>query len=65
MITVEADLLATILAATRRIVELRRAREPLAVVMRRAERGLEAGDAREARQSGRFRAALQPPAKSM
>jgi indole-3-glycerol phosphate synthase len=63
MITVEADLLATILAATRRIVELRRAREPLAVVMRRAEHGLEAGDAREARQSGRFRAALQRPGK--
>jgi indole-3-glycerol phosphate synthase len=45
-----ADLLGTILAATRRIVEVRRAREPLAAVARRAE-------ARTAR-PGVFRAAL-------
>jgi indole-3-glycerol phosphate synthase len=61
MVSAEADLLATIVAATRRIVELRRAREPLEVVMRRVERGLETGDARLASGSGRFRAALQRP----
>ena len=59
MVTAEADLLATIVAATRRIVELRRGREPLEVLMRRAQGGLEAGNAREARQSTGFRAALQ------
>ena len=45
-----ADLLATIVAATRRIVEVRRARESLAALAARAE-------SREAT-SGRFRAAL-------
>lgn len=38
MVTSEADLLATIVAAARRIVEIRRSREPLEAVRRRAER---------------------------
>ena len=33
-----ADLLATILAATRRIVDVRQEREPIAALSRRAER---------------------------
>jgi indole-3-glycerol phosphate synthase len=37
MIAIDADLLATIVAATRRIVEVRRSREPFDLVMRRAE----------------------------
>jgi indole-3-glycerol phosphate synthase len=45
-----ADLLATIVAATRRIVEVRQEREPLAALAARAERG--------AAPTGRFRAAL-------
>jgi len=51
MPTVEADLLATIVAAARRIVEVRRSREPFEALMRRAE-----GMRREPRG---FRAALQ------
>ena len=49
-----ADLLATIVAATRRIVEVREQREPLSALAARAER-------RQA-SPGRFRAALQAPA---
>ena len=45
------DLLATIVAATRRIVEVREEREPLSVVTARAER--------QEAPSGRFRAALE------
>jgi indole-3-glycerol phosphate synthase len=45
-----ADLLATIVAATRRIVEVREQREPLSVLAARAER--------RAASAGRFRAAL-------
>jgi indole-3-glycerol phosphate synthase len=45
-----ADLLATIVAATRRIVEVREQREPLSVLAARAER--------RAASTGRFRAAL-------
>ena len=50
-----ADLLETIIAATRRIVEVRHEREPLAALARRAE----------ARQThlGRFRAALDRPGR--
>ena len=58
MVTTEADLLATIVAATRRIVELRRSREPFEVVLRRAEGRLESGG-NAPRASGRFRGALQ------
>jgi indole-3-glycerol phosphate synthase len=47
-----ADLLTTIVAATRRIVEVRRSREPLGPLIRRAE-------ARTDRFAGTFRAALQ------
>lgn len=58
MVTTDADLLATIVAATRRIVELRKSREPFEVVLHRAERRVEsAGSAPRA--SGRFRGALQ------
>jgi indole-3-glycerol phosphate synthase len=49
----DADLLTTIVAATRRIVEVRRSREPLGPLIRRAE-------ARTDRLAGTFRAALQP-----
>jgi indole-3-glycerol phosphate synthase len=48
-----ADLLATIVAATRRIVAVRRAQESLDMLTRRAE-------SRADRRSGTFRAALQP-----
>jgi len=51
---VTADLLATIVAATRRIVEVRSQREPLAVLAAKAE-GCE-------RPAGRFRAAIETPA---
>lgn len=55
MATAQADLLGTIVAATRRIVDVRRAREPLGGLMRRAgDRALQ-----EPRVPGRFRAALQ------
>jgi indole-3-glycerol phosphate synthase len=47
-----ADLLATIVAATRRIVEVRRSQESLDMLMRRAESRVDRG-------SGTFRAALQ------
>ena len=47
-----ADLLATIIAATRRIVEVRRSREPLELLMRRA-------GARRDHAAGAFRAALR------
>ena len=59
MVAAEADLLATIVAATRRVVELRRAREPFDMMMRRAERLMEAGNDGVGRQAGRFRAALR------
>ena len=49
-----ADLLATIVAATRRIIEVREAREPASIVAARAER--------RAPHAGRFRAALQTSA---
>jgi len=49
----DADLLTTIVAATRRIVAVRRSREPLGPLIRRAE-------ARTDRLAGTFRAALQP-----
>jgi hypothetical protein len=49
--TAGADLLATIVAATRRIVEVRAAREPMASLALRAERA----DSR----AGAFRAALR------
>jgi indole-3-glycerol phosphate synthase len=49
------DLLETIVAATRRIVEVRRAREPLADLAARAER--------RQMTPGRFREALAPPAR--
>lgn len=48
---VTADLLATIVAATRRIVEVREAREPLSALAKRAER--------RSRPAGVFHAALQ------
>jgi indole-3-glycerol phosphate synthase len=49
-----ADLLATIVAATRRIVEVRGGREPLAALAARAER--------RPSDAGRFRTALEVPA---
>jgi indole-3-glycerol phosphate synthase len=52
-----ADLLATIVAATRRIVEVRSQREPLSALAARAER-CEAS-------AGRFRAAIETPAGSV
>ena len=52
-----ADLLATIVAATRRIVEVRSQREPLSALAARAER-CEAP-------AGRFRAAIEAPAGSV
>jgi indole-3-glycerol phosphate synthase len=52
-----ADLLATIVAATRRIVEVRSQREPLSALAARAER-CEAP-------AGRFRAAIETPAGSV
>ena len=55
MVTAQADLLGTIVAATRRIVDVRRSREPLGALMRRADdRG-----AMASREPKRFRAALQ------
>lgn len=48
-----ADLLATIVAATKRIVEIRAAREPFSAIARRAEKGPATG--------GRFREALTRP----
>ena len=53
-----ADLLATIVAATRRIVEVREAREPIAVLAARADRAATESRAR------RFRAALERLAAS-
>jgi indole-3-glycerol phosphate synthase len=56
-----SDLLATIVAATRRIVEVRQQREPLAALLERAGeagRAGGAGEAWEAGEAGRFRAAL-------
>jgi indole-3-glycerol phosphate synthase len=50
---VSADLLATIVAATRRVVEVREAREPAAALARRA--------AASTARPGRFRAALERP----
>lgn len=56
--TTDADWLATIAAAARRIVELRKSREPFEVVLHRAERRLEStGSAPPA--LGRLRGALQ------
>lgn len=51
---VTADLLATIVAATRRIVEVREAREPLSALAKRADR--------RSRPAGLFHAALQSDA---
>jgi len=55
IVSSSSNLLATIVAATRRIVEIRRLREPMELVMRRAEGRSE----RRCREPRRFRAALQ------
>ena len=59
MIAIDTDLLATIVAATRRIVEVRRSQESFDLVMRRAAAVMT--NTAKPRGGGRFRAALQHP----
>ena len=59
MIAIDADLLATIVAATRRIVEVRRSRESFDLVMRRAAAVMT--KTAKPHGAGRFRGALQQP----
>jgi len=59
MIAIDTDLLATIVAATRRIVEVRRSQESFDLVMRRAAAVMT--NTAKPHGGGRFRAALQHP----